>query len=264
MSLAHVENVDQAAVLRTLNLNPSDPNTQALLLICDRYRLDPLLKHVVLIQGRPYITRDGYLSVAHASGQFDGIEIVEEGEDQTHWWARASVFRKDMTRPFTYRGRHPKSGSNKQYGPEMAVKCAEVMALRRAFNVTGVGAADERWDADTHERIDPATAADIAERLNVIGPDARRAFLAHFGGRRPQQLSVDDELAAEAFTAELEAQAEAPADADADVIDVEPAAGEEVESSSRDSPPDPQPAGQGHGVRQKAEERVGQAAGEGP
>jgi len=234
VSLAHVENVDQAAVLRTLNLNPADPNTQALLLICDRYRLDPLLKHVVLIQGRPYITRDGYLNVAHASGQFDGIEIVEEGEDESHWWARASVFRKDMHRPFTYRGRHPKSGSNKQYGPEMAVKCAEVMALRRAFNVTGVGAADERWDADTHERIDPAVAADIAERLNNLGRDARRAFLDHFGGRYPRQLTADDESAAEAFVSDLEAVAEAAAE----VLDVESAEGEGSETTPPVSGPE--------------------------
>lgn len=147
--------VDQNAVLRALNLNPSDPNTQALLLICDRYRLDPLLKHVVLIQGRPYVTRDGYLHVAHQSAQLDGIEIVDEGEEPGFWWARVSVFRKDMGRPFTYRGRYPKQGSgNKQYGPEMAVKCAEVAALRRAFNVSGVGAADERWD-DPHVGAEP-------------------------------------------------------------------------------------------------------------
>jgi hypothetical protein len=140
--------IDQEAVLRHLGLNPRDVHTQALLAICRRYGLDPLLKHVVLIQGRPYITRDGYLSVAHASRQLDGIEVIEEGEDTNHWWAKVAVYRKDMSRPFAYRGRYPKEGSgNKQYGPEMAVKCAEVACLRRAFNVTGAVAADERWDA---------------------------------------------------------------------------------------------------------------------
>src|SRR6185369_3215175 len=110
------------------------------------YGLDPLLKHMVLIQGRPYVTRDGYLHLAHLSKQLDGIETLDEGETNTHWWAKVAVYRKDMTHPFAYRGRYPKNSSNKQYGPEMAIKCAEVAALRRAFNVTGAGAADERWD----------------------------------------------------------------------------------------------------------------------
>lgn len=141
--------IDQAKVLQALKLNPADPKTQALLLVCDRYNLDPLMKHMVLIEGNPYVTRDGYLHVAHQSGQFDGMEQGEAGETADEWWAYVSVYRKDMTRPFTYRGRYPKSGSNKKYGPEMALKVAEVMALRRAFDVTGVGAAEERWDAES-------------------------------------------------------------------------------------------------------------------
>lgn len=249
MSLANVEHVDREAVLRTLNLNPQDPHTQALLLICQRYDLDPLMKHVVLITGRPYVTRDGYLDVAHKSGQFDGIEVVDEGEDESHWWAKVSVFRKDMGRPFTYRGRYPKKGGNKEYGPEMAVKCAEVMSLRRAFNVTGVGAADERWDADSHERIDPAVAADLAERLNALGPEARTAFFRHFGNRRPQDLTADEELVAEAVTGDLEAAAHD------DVIDVDPdesaATGEGSEPSSSSS--EPEPVGAATQLRQDAQ-----------
>lgn len=178
--------IDRTAVLRTLNLNPNDPNTQALLLVCERYGLDPLLKHIVLIQGRPYVTRDGYLHLAHRSHQLDGIEIIDEGEDRDHWWARVSVYRKDMGRPFTYKGRYPKQGSgNKQYGPEMAIKCAEVAALRRAFNVTGIGAADEKWD-DPSEVVDlpPAepvvTKADadlMAACIEELEPEQRTAFL---------------------------------------------------------------------------------------
>lgn len=150
--------VDREAILRHLKLNPRDPATQALLLVCDRYSLDPLLKHMVLIQGTPYITRDGYLAVAHRSGMFDGIEVVDQGKDQTHWWAKVSVYRKDWGRPTTYIGRYPLNGSNKTHGPEMAIKCAEVMALRRAFNVTGAPAADEAWDAIdvSGEELSPA------------------------------------------------------------------------------------------------------------
>jgi hypothetical protein len=139
--------IDHDAVLKAVGINARDPNAQALLLTCERYGLDPILKHMILIQGRPYVTRDGLLHVAHRSGQFDGIEVVEQGETQTHHTAKVSVYRKDMGRPFTYIGRYPKNGSNKGYGPEMAVKCGEVMALRRAFNV-GLCAREEVWDQE--------------------------------------------------------------------------------------------------------------------
>lgn len=159
--------VDRAAILSHLKLNPNDVGTQALLLICERYGLDPLLKHVVLISGRPYITRDGYLHLAHQSGHLDGIEVVEEGESTSEWWAKVAVYRRDMSRPFAYRGRYPKSGQQKQYGPEMAVKTAEVMALRRAFDVTGASAADERWD-------DPEQAAVPVGPPPVLATKAQR------------------------------------------------------------------------------------------
>jgi hypothetical protein len=124
-------------VLAALGLDPSKPAHQAALLICNKYGLDPLLKHVVVINGAgAYITRDGLLHVAHMSGQFDGITIGDVIDAGSHWTTTASVYRKDMSRPFTYPGRYPKSGSNKAYGPEMAVKTAEVMALRRAFDVS--------------------------------------------------------------------------------------------------------------------------------
>lgn len=140
--------IDHDAVLRHLRLNPSDPRTQALLVVCDRYGLDPILKHVVLVDGNVYVTRDGLLHVAHSSGQLDGIEVVDEPHVvDEHWHAKVSVYRKDMGRPFTYVGRYPTRGGNQRYAPEMAVKCAEVMAMRRAFDVA-IAAREELHDAD--------------------------------------------------------------------------------------------------------------------
>ncbi len=164
-------NIDRGAVLTALGLNPNSPNTHALLLVCERYNLDPLLKHMVLIKTNPYVTRDGYLAIAHRSGQFDGMEVLEQGETPTHFTAKVAVYRRDMGRPFSYVGRFPKSKDMaKEYGPEMAVKVAEVQALRRAFNVTGIGAADEQWE-------------------NV--PDSPAAWSAQAN----PEFDVDDELA---------------------------------------------------------------------
>lgn len=127
--------IDYNAVLRTLKLNPSDPNTQALLVTCQAYELDPVLKHMVLIQGAPYVTHKGLWHIAHRSGLLDGHEIVEEGESNGEWFARVAIYRKDWSRPVTMKGRYPKGGTNKQYGQEMAVTRAECLVLRRLFDV---------------------------------------------------------------------------------------------------------------------------------
>lgn len=129
-----------------LGLNPRDPKTHAMVAVCRTYHLDPLLKHVVVIPGGGvYITRDGLLHIAHRSGQLDGIEIVT-GPDLVdgEWRVTVSVYRKDMSRPFTFPGRYPQAGGNRKYAPEMALKVAESMALRRAFDVSGLGIVDEQ------------------------------------------------------------------------------------------------------------------------
>jgi len=162
---------DMAALL---GMNPRDPKTQAMVAVCARYELDPLLKHVVVIPGAgPYITRDGLLHVAHRSGQLDGIEIVS-GPDLVdgEWRVTVSVYRKDMSRPFTFPGRYPANGGNRKYAPEMALKVAESMALRRAFDVSGMGIADEILPTDNEQQQSrQAPARRPVERLTTIDPD---------------------------------------------------------------------------------------------
>jgi hypothetical protein len=163
--------IDHDAVLKAVGLNARDPKAQALLLVCERYGLDPILKHVVLIGPNTYVTRDGLLTVAHRSGKLDGIVVLEQSETPTHHVAKVAVHRKDMGHPFTYVGRYPKSGHLKQYGPEMAVKCAEVMALRRAFNVA-LCAREELWEQDHHPQ---AVEARVVEPTPAPEPPPARA-----------------------------------------------------------------------------------------
>lgn len=143
-----------AALLKAIGLDRVPPEQREIALaIAKRYELDLLLKHLVLVDGRPYVTRDGLLHVAHRSAQLDGIEVtdpelVDMPGQGTFWRATASVFRKDMSRPFRYTGRYPaKGGGNQRFAPEMAVKVAEVMALRRAFDVSAP-VIEERWDME--------------------------------------------------------------------------------------------------------------------
>lgn len=160
-------NVDPAAILRHLGLDPAKAETQALVMVCERYGLDPILKHAVLIGPTVYVSRDGLLHNAHRSGLLDGIELLEQDETPSHWTARVAVYRKDMGRPFVYPGRYPKDGSNKKYGPEMAVKVAEVMALRRAFNIT-VPTVEEQWDLEAQQA---STRAPQRRAIQAPAPD---------------------------------------------------------------------------------------------
>lgn len=158
--------VKMSSILAAMGVDPNNPLFQAMLLVCAKYGLDPLLGHVEVLprSKKPYITRDGFLHIAHSSGQLDGINVDAEGEsaDKAQWEATVSVFRKDMSRPFTYTGRYPKAGSNKQYAREMAVKTAERSALKRAFNVAEPTDDDGRPTVDTS-----ATVAEIEETVAV-------------------------------------------------------------------------------------------------
>jgi len=155
------------ALLRAIGLDRVSPDQRSLALnIAQRYELDLLMKHLVLIDGRPYITRDGLLHVAHRSGQLDGITTSEPAVIDGFWRATASVFRKDMSHPFTYTGRYPTSGGNQKFAPEMAVKVAEVMALRRAFDVAAP-TAEERWDAEVPAEPAPPPQS-LAERAAQV------------------------------------------------------------------------------------------------
>jgi hypothetical protein len=137
------------ALLKAIGLDRAAPEQRELALaIAARYDLDLMLKHLVLIEGRPYITRDGLLHIAHRSGVLDGIETSEPTVVDDYWRVSCSVYRKDMSRPFTYYGRYPTKGGNQKFAPEMATKVAESMAMRRAFDVAAPSQ-DERWDVES-------------------------------------------------------------------------------------------------------------------
>lgn len=202
MSLVHADHgsltqhvpIDHAAILRAFNINVNDPKAQAMILACEKYGLDPLLKHAVLISGNLYITRDGLLHVAHRDGRLDGIVIEDEGDDAKEWWAKVTVYVKGQTHGYTYRGRYPKDGQQKKYGPEMAVKCAEVMALRRAFGVTGLPTVEEQWDIApmvTREQM-----ARIEELVPLVSDDDKAALSAWKEDERISMKSGE-------FTAEM-------------------------------------------------------------
>jgi hypothetical protein len=157
--------------LRYLGLAPEDPTTWVLAALAHRYQLDPLLNEVAVIrtkQGlKPYVTRDGMLTVAHRSGQFDGMTTDEMREGDHGWAATVTVWRKDMAHGFTYSAgcgrREPQAVQGN--GAEMALARAERRALRRAFNIPAAGG---EWDDDDPEV--PAGGAPATEDATTRSP----------------------------------------------------------------------------------------------
>ena len=153
------------ALLRAVGFDKlSEPQRELALAIATRYNLDVMLKHLVMIDGKPYITRDGLLHVAHASNVFDGIEVTQPESDGKYWRAKATVYRKDMSRPFTYPGRYPVAGGNQKYAEEMAIKVAEVMTLRRAFDVSAP-TIEERWDEMEADVETPPAPSSLVDKI---------------------------------------------------------------------------------------------------
>jgi hypothetical protein len=162
----------QAAIYRAVGLEKVSPEQRELAIaIAERYGLDLMLKHLVMVEGKPFITRDGLLHIAHRSGVFDGIAVTTPEKVDRYWRATATVWRKDMSRPFVYPGRYPAGAKNDE---EMGIKVAESMALRRAFDVSAP-TLDERWasdDAESAPMPEVPAKASLAERARAVAAAA--------------------------------------------------------------------------------------------
>lgn len=155
-------------ILKQVGLDPNDPRSRAVVAVARRYNLDPVLGHIEIIakSRRPYITRDGYIHIAHAAGQLDGIEVTDgPRRDGREWVATVTVWRKDMSHAFVYPGRADLAADN---GPELAIARAERRALKRAFAVTLPREFDEGGDepnmpapAPTSTEADEPTPAQV-------------------------------------------------------------------------------------------------------
>lgn len=138
--------------------------------------LNPILREIHFVPRRqkvgdrwmsktePMVGRDGFLVIAHRSGQLAGIESTATIRDTPmleggRWTvkpqlvASCTVWRKDSTRPFTAEVSYGEyvqctaDGTPTKFWSEkpttMLKKVAESQALRKAFNVCGVYAPEE-------------------------------------------------------------------------------------------------------------------------
>lgn len=142
----------------------SNDEFAVLIELANRYQLDPFAKQIwaVKYNDRPaqvFAGRDGYLAIAHRSGQFNGMQSnIDRDSEGKILSATCRVWRKDMEHPFerTVFLEEYNSGKGvwKEKPATMIVKVAEAQALRLAFNISGLYDSSE-FDTESPHRIEP-------------------------------------------------------------------------------------------------------------
>ena len=134
-----------------------------------KYQLDPFARQIWLVKygdnpAQIFCGRDGYLAIAHRSGQFDGIQSGSRIEDnELIGWCR--VYRKDMSHPIEVEVYASEYSTGKNLWRDkprtMIQKVAEAHALRRAFSISGLYSPEEIDTGDRAPRyvgeVRPAT-----------------------------------------------------------------------------------------------------------
>ena len=148
----------------------TDIDMQYCMSVAKTLGLNPILKEIYFIERKqktpkgwmskvePMLGRNSYLTIAHRSGKFDGIESewrIEKTPKRTpDGWvledelvAEAVVYRKDMSHPVKAKVTYSEYVQRKSDGSinifwqkmplTMLVKVAESQALRKAFNIRG-------------------------------------------------------------------------------------------------------------------------------
>jgi phage recombination protein Bet len=140
---------EQLILLRaTCAPTATDPEFKKLLYLSQVWQLDPMLREIWLVKfgnspAQIYAGRDGFLKIAHRSGHFDGMETIVHFDENNHPVnSVCTVWRNDMTHPFKSDVLFVEYTTNqnlwKTKPSVMLGKCAESVALRKAFSVSGL------------------------------------------------------------------------------------------------------------------------------
>ena len=125
--------------------NSTDDELKLLMYMSEKYQLDILTRKIWLVKfnnqpAQIYAGRDGFLEIAHRSGQFNGMESgTKIVDNKLKGWA--IVYRKDMQFPFKVEVDLEEYTTNlalwKSKPKTMLQKVAESQALRKAFSISG-------------------------------------------------------------------------------------------------------------------------------
>jgi phage recombination protein Bet len=146
---------EKATIKQTIGKRLSDEQFKIFLYTSQALGLNPLLNEIACVTYKDrdgsstmsiQVMRDGFLTIAHRSGKFAGLEsgVNEDGERKYGW---AKVYHKDFTVPLYQEADFSEYSTGRNLWLSkpntMIKKVAESMALRKAFNVNGVYAPEE-------------------------------------------------------------------------------------------------------------------------
>lgn len=187
---------EKATIIKTVAKDLDEGQRGVFFYTCQALGLNPLLNEIACIvftdrktgekKMSIQVMRDGFLTIAHRSGKFAGLESgvkQEEGKGLIGW---AKVYHKDFKVPVY------QEADFKEYSTDrnplwaskpntMIKKVAESMALRKAFNINGVYAPEEMErevvlsdipELAAEEAAKPATAGQIQTIKTLMKYDA--------------------------------------------------------------------------------------------
>lgn len=186
-SVMSLEQVD--LIKRTIAVGASDDDLKLFLAQCQRTGLDPFSRQIYWIKrgnkGTTQVSIDGFRVIAERSGELDGQEVHwcgEDGEWKDVWLsksapaaARVLVYRKGCQKSFSAVAKMVEYNAG---GPmwtkmpaTMLAKCAEALALRKAFphQLSGLYTSDEM---DQAERPAPV----VVVPVEVVIPEGFAAW----------------------------------------------------------------------------------------
>lgn len=154
---------ERQTIIDTVAKNLDNPQVRIFFYTCQALGLNPLLNEIAAVTYKDRMTgkstlsiqvmRDGFLTIAHRSGKFAGLESgvkVDENGKIIFGWAK--VYHKDFGQPVYQEADFeeynvPEKGGKptlwKSKPKTMIKKVAESMALRKAFNINGVYSPEE-------------------------------------------------------------------------------------------------------------------------
>jgi len=141
-------------VKNTVAKGASDTEFQLLVYTANKYKLDPLTREIWCVkrnQNDPaliFTSKDGFYKIAQRSGKFDGIDSgVTFDDKQNLVSAWAEVYVKGASKPFKeevyFQEYNASSPIWKSKPITMLKKVAEIHALKKAFNISGMYGEEE-------------------------------------------------------------------------------------------------------------------------
>lgn len=168
---------ERKVIKDTVAKNLTEAQYSVFIYTCQALGLNPLLNEITAIVygGTMSIQtmRDGFLTIAHRTGKFAGIESGTKKDDEGHLIGWARVYHKDFTIPVYQEADFTEYNTGKALWVSkprtMIKKVAESMALRKAFNISGVYALEEmEKEIQMKNSINAEEVAQDKERTRMV------------------------------------------------------------------------------------------------